>query len=96
MSLSRPQRLRTWREMAKRETTFNLDEELLRQVEAAAAGSGRDEEEIVEDALRGYLALDVLDRVWARNARSSLSPDEALALAYSELRAFREERDSAE
>jgi hypothetical protein len=80
--------------MAKEKTTLFLDEDVLRQTEAAAAGSGRDESEVVEDALRRYLGLGVVDRVWARNAENALGPDEALALAYAELRDFRAVRDS--
>ena len=72
--------------MAKEKTTLYLDEDVLRQTAAAAAGSGRDESEVVEDALRRYLGLEVVDRVWARNAANALDPDEALALAYAELK----------
>ena len=80
--------------MAKEKTTLYLDEDVLRQTEAAAAGSGRDESEVVEDALRRYLGLEVVERVWERNAANALDPDEALALAYAELENFRAERDS--
>ena len=80
-------------DVAKQKTTLYLDEEVLRRTAAAAAGSGRDESEVVEDALRRYLGLEV-DQVWARNAESALGPDEALALAYAELDAFRAERDA--
>jgi hypothetical protein len=79
--------------MAKEKTTLYLDEDVLRQTEAAAAGSGRDESEVVEDALRRYLGLEVVDQAWARNANNALDPDEALALAHAELRDFRAERD---
>jgi len=71
--------------MAKEKTTFLLDEDVLRRTEAAAAGSGRDESEVVEDALRRYLGLEVIDQVWARNAENALDPDETLALARAEL-----------
>ncbi len=77
--------------MAKEKTTLYLDEDVLRQTEAAAAGSGRDESAVVEAALRSYLGLEVADKVWARNALNALDPDEALALAYAELRAARAE-----
>jgi len=80
--------------MAKQKTTLYLDETVLRQTAAAAAGSGRDESAVVEDALRRYLGLEVVDQVWSRNAETALAPDEALALAYEELRAFRAERDA--
>jgi hypothetical protein len=59
------------RAMAKEKTTLFLDEDVLRRTEAAAAGSGRDESEVVEDALRRYLGLEVVDQVWARNAEKS-------------------------
>jgi hypothetical protein len=80
--------------MAKEKTTLYLDEDVLRRTEAAAAGSGRDESQVVEDALRRYLGLEVVDQVWARNAENALGPDEALALAYAELADFRGERES--
>jgi hypothetical protein len=80
--------------MAKEKTTLYLDEEVLRQTEAAAAGSGRDESEVVEEALRRYLGLEVVDQVWARNANNALDPDKALALAYAELRAARAEPEA--
>jgi hypothetical protein len=80
--------------MAKQKTTLYLDEDVLRQTEAAAAGSGRDESAVVEDALRRYLGLEVVDQVWARTAGNALNPDEALALAYEELRASRAQRDA--
>ena len=80
--------------MAKQKTTLYLDEDVLRQTEAAAAGSGRDESEVVEDALRRYLGLEVVDQVWARNAENALDPDEALALTYTELRTTHAERDT--
>lgn len=79
--------------MAKQKTTLYLDADVLRRTAAAAANSGRDESEVVEDALRRYLGLEV-DQVWARNAENPLDPDEALALAYAELDAFRAERDA--
>ena len=82
-------------DMAKEKTTLYLDENVLRRTEAAAAGSGRDESAVVEDALRRYLGLEVVDEVWARNAANALDPDEALALAYAELRADRAERDAS-
>jgi hypothetical protein len=80
--------------MAKEKKTLFLDEDVLRRTEAAAAGSGRDESEVVEDALRRYLGLEVVDQVWARNAENALDPDEALALAHAELKNLRAARSS--
>ena len=74
--------------MAKQKTTLYLDEDVLRQTEAAAAGSGRDESEVVEDALRRYLGLEVVDQVWARNAENALDPDEADIRAYADCAPF--------
>jgi hypothetical protein len=81
--------------MAKEKTTLYLDEEVLRWTEAAAAESGRDESAVVEDALRRYLGLEVVEQVWARNAENALDPEAALELAYAELRAFRADRGSS-
>ncbi len=80
--------------MAKQKTTLYLDVDLLRQTQAAAAGSGRDESAVVEAALRRYLGLEIIGEVWARNASNALAPDEALALAYAELQDYRAERSA--
>jgi predicted transcriptional regulator len=80
--------------MAKEKTTFYLDEDVLRRTEAAAASSGRDESAVVEDALHRYLGLEAVGEVWARTRNNALDADDALALAYAELRDFRTESDS--
>jgi hypothetical protein len=48
----------------------------------AAARSGQHEYEVLEQALRAYLGVQLLDNV---GSRSSLGEKEALALAYGEL-----------
>jgi hypothetical protein len=73
--------------MAKRKTTIYVDEEILRAARVAAARSGKRDSQIVEEALREYLGLGVVNRVWSR---SRLSEDDALALAYEELHASRD------
>ena len=73
--------------MGKRKTTVYLDEELLRQMKIAAARSGKRDYEVMEAALRRYLGLEVVDRV--REGAAPLAADEALELAYEELRAMR-------
>jgi hypothetical protein len=61
---------------------------VLRATRIAAARQGKRESEIVEEALRGYLGLGVLEEIWAQNP-GDLSDDEALALAVDEQRAAR-------
>ncbi|RMD69482.1 MAG: hypothetical protein D6819_06845 [Gammaproteobacteria bacterium] len=70
--------------MAKKKTTIYLDEDLLRAAKVMAARSGKREYQIVEEALRRYLGLEILNRV---GARSNMEEDEALALAYGEIHA---------
>ena len=78
--------------MARRKTTVYVDEELLKAARMEAARSGRSDSDVLEEALRRLLRLDVADRVWARNVAEPLDPEEALALAYGELDAARRER----
>ncbi len=66
---------------------------------AEAKRTGRSEAEVVEDALRrqfGKKDLGVVEGVWARNASDALSGEDALALAYEELKAMRKERRQAQ
>ena len=81
--------------MPKTKTTVYLDADVLRSTRVAAARAGKRDSEIVEEALRSYLFGGVLDSIWARQREQGLelSEEEALELAYSELRAMREERD---
>lgn len=81
--------------MAKRKTTVYVDEDLLTAVKVAAARSGKREYEVVEDALRRHLGLqEVLERIWARTGAEAVDSEEALGLAYRELRAARAERST--
>jgi hypothetical protein len=48
----------------------------------AAARTGKRDYQVVEEALRTYLGLELLERV---GARSELTEDEALQLSYREL-----------
>jgi hypothetical protein len=73
--------------MAKRKTTVYVEEEVLRAARVTAARTGKRDSQIVEEALREYVGLGVLERVWGR---STLSEEDALALAYEELHASRE------
>jgi predicted transcriptional regulator len=73
----------------RRKTTVYLDEELLRGAKVLAARTDRKDYEVLEAALRQYLGVDVLERVWAR---SDLTEEESLKVAYEELDAMRRER----
>lgn len=64
--------------MSKTRTTVTLDDEVLRAVKVRAARTGKRDSEVIEEALRRELGLDLLDRVWERN---DLSEEEATALA---------------
>ena len=64
--------------MAKARTTITLDERVLRAVRVKAARSGRRDSDVIEEALRRDLGLDLLERVW-QNA--DLDEEEALRLA---------------
>ena len=75
--------------MTRKKTTMYIDEDLLRSAKVAAARAGKNDYEVVEDALRRYLGLEVLERVWAR---SDLSEEESLRIAYEELHRARSEK----
>jgi plasmid stability protein len=64
--------------MPKTRTTLTIDEDVLRAVKVRAARTGRGESEVIEDAVRKGLGLDLMDRLWARN---DMPEDEAMALA---------------
>jgi metal-responsive CopG/Arc/MetJ family transcriptional regulator len=59
-------------------TTVTLDEEVLRAVKVHAARTGKRDSEVIEEALRRELGLDLLDRIWERN---DLTEEEATRLA---------------
>lgn len=62
----------------KKKVTLYVDAEVMRAARVRAARTDRRDSEVVEEALRAYLGFDVLSTVWAR---SSLTEDEAMALA---------------
>jgi len=53
--------------MAKVRTTLTIDPEVLRAVKIRAARSGKGDSDVIEEALRRDLGLDLLDRLWAAN-----------------------------
>jgi hypothetical protein len=64
--------------MPKARTTITLDERVLRAVRVKATRSGRRASEVIEEALRRDLGLDLLDRAWRT---ADLDEDDALGVA---------------
>jgi hypothetical protein len=64
--------------MTKVRTTLTIDPEVLRAVKVRAARSGKGDSDVIEEALRRDLGLDLLERLWAAN---DLGEVEAMALA---------------
>jgi len=75
--------------MPKVRTTLTIDEEVLRAVRVRAARSGKGDSEVIEDALRRELGLDLLDQLWSR---SQLTEEEAESLAVEAQHATRRPR----
>jgi hypothetical protein len=80
--------------MPKQPLTVQLEEDVIQAAREEASRKGQFEAAVVEQALREHLARQesVTDQVWARNRNQALGEDEALALAYDELKAMRRER----
>lgn len=75
--------------MPKVRTTLTIDEEVLRAVKVRAARVGRGDSEVIEEALRRELGLDLLEHLWAKNR---LSEEEATKLAVEAQHASRRRR----
>jgi hypothetical protein len=78
--------------MARSKATVYLDPEVLRATRVRAARTGKRDSDVVEEALREYLGLAVIDQI---RANADLDEDEAMKLAYEELHAMRRERRAA-
>jgi Ribbon-helix-helix protein, copG family len=63
--------------MTKVRTTLTIEAEVLRAVKVRAARLGKGDSDVIEEALRRDLGLDLLDRLWAAN---DLDEGQALAL----------------
>ncbi|MGH3050873.1 MAG: ribbon-helix-helix protein, CopG family [Gaiellaceae bacterium] len=64
--------------MPKLRTTVTLDERVLRAVRVKAARTGRRDSDVIEEALRRDLGLELLERVWEK---ADMSEDDAMKLA---------------
>ena len=74
--------------------TVELDEDVILAARAEASRKGQSEAAVVEQALREHLdrGSTVASEAWSRNEDNALGEEEALALAYDELKAMRRER----
>jgi Ribbon-helix-helix protein, copG family len=75
--------------MPKVRTTLTIDDEVLRWVKVRAARTGKGDSEVIEEALRRDLGLDLLERLWDRN---DMPEDEATELAVEAQHATRRRR----
>lgn len=64
--------------MAKVRTTLTVDEDVLRAVKVRGARTGKGDSEVIEEALRRQLGLDLLERLWRAH---DVPEDQAIALA---------------
>ena len=64
--------------MPKQRTTLTIDAEVLRAVKLRAARTGKGDSQVIEEALRKDLGLDLLEQLWERN---DLPEEEASELA---------------
>jgi metal-responsive CopG/Arc/MetJ family transcriptional regulator len=76
--------------MAKVRMTVTMDEDLMWAVRIAAARTGKDDSQVIEDALRRNLGVDLLSRM---QTRSQMPEDEAMALAVEAQHAARRAGD---
>jgi hypothetical protein len=75
--------------MARTETTVVLEDEVLARLRRAADRAGLDDSTVAERALRRFLSLEVVDRVWKRNSADPMDPARSEQFAYGELREAR-------
>jgi Ribbon-helix-helix protein, copG family len=64
--------------MAKVRTTLTIDQEVLRAVKVRSARTGKGDSEVIEEAVRRDLGLDLLERLWQRD---DIGDEQALALS---------------
>jgi hypothetical protein len=64
--------------MPKVRTTLTIDEDVMRALKVRGARIGKGDSEVIEDALRRELGLDLLERLWQRD---DIGENEAVELA---------------
>lgn len=67
-----------------------MDSDVMRAVRIKAARSGKGDSEVIEEAVRKHLGLDVLDRIWEH---ADMDDDEAMELALKAQRWARRSKD---
>jgi plasmid stability protein len=77
--------------MPKTRTTVTIDEGVMRALRVRAARTGRRDSEVIEDALRKELGLDLFRRLRERDEHD-LTEEEATALAVEAQHATRPKR----
>ncbi len=75
--------------MSKVRTTLTIDESVMRAVKMKAARSGRGDSEVIEEAVRQVLGLDLLDNLWSK---ADLDDKTAVELAVEAQHATRPRR----
>jgi predicted CopG family antitoxin len=73
--------------MPKVRTTLTIDDGVLRAVKVRAARLGRGDSEVIEEAVRRRLGLDLFERIWDRADLSEEEADELAVEAQHETRA---------
>lgn len=64
--------------MAKVRTTLTIDDQVMKAVRVRAARTGKGDSEVIEDAVRQSLGLDMFERMWER---ATLDEERAMKLA---------------
>ena len=64
--------------MPKIRTTLTIDKDVMTLVKVKAARAGKGDSEVIEEALRRDLGLELLDELWGQN---DMPEAEAMALA---------------
>ena len=64
---------------AAKKVTYAIDEDVVRAARVHAARTDRRDSEVVEEALRSYLGIDLLQELWAASADSEATLEEVVA-----------------
>jgi hypothetical protein len=70
-----------------KKVTYVIDEGVARAVRVQAARTDRRDSEIVEEALRSYLGLDLLEELWTAAAAAPATIEEVVAEQHASRRA---------